>query len=400
MAKVKIKFRPSSSADSPGSIVYLVTHNKTVRQLSAGVRLHSYEWDEKHSVTITAPDGQRNTILREIDRIVKRDIKSLTGIICSLDHRGSDYTSDDVVSQFRTLRGEASWFPFMEDIIERLKQLRQIGTACNYRATLGSFRRFREGRDIAVGDIDAIMMEDYQTFLKSAGLAQNSISFYMRIMRAVYNRAVEQGLTADRNPFRTVFTGMEKTRKRAISINDIRRIVQLDLSTLPSLEFSRDIFLFLFYCRGMSFVDAAFLRKTDIRNGILTYRRHKTGQQLYIKMIDRIGNLVDRYSVTDSPFLLPIITTPGDNERRQYETALRQVNKALKTIGKMAEISLSLTTYVCRHSWATIAKTKNVPLSVISDALGHESTATTQIYLDSIDTSVIDQANEIVISGL
>lgn len=148
-----------------------------------------------------------------------------------------------------------------------------------------------------------------------------------------------------------MFTGVEKTRKRAISISDIKRIRDLDLSLKPNLEFARDLFLFLFFCRGMSFIDAAFLKKSDIQSCVLFYRRHKTGQSLHIKVIKQIEEIIDRYSNKDSPYLLPIITRPGEDERRQYETALHRVNKALKTITEMIKLPVTLTTYVTRHKW-------------------------------------------------
>lgn len=207
-------------------------------------------------------------------------------------------------------------------------------------------------------------------------------------------------MTKDRKPFRTVFTGTEKTIKRAISINDIKCIKNLDLSLKPNLEFARDIFLFLFFCRGMSFIDAVFLKKTDIQNGVLTYRRHKTNQVLHIKVIKPIKELIERYSSKDSPYLLPFINYSVSDERKQYETALRRINNTLKIIANMAKLPVTLTTYVSRHTWATIAKSKNVPINVISDALGHDSIVTTQIYLASIDMSVIDRVNELIIKDL
>lgn len=327
-------------------------------------------------------------------------MERLHGIIERLDRRQRGYSTDDVVSEFQRASKENTFFIFMENVIVRLKQLGHTGTANNYRAALGSFKRFRAHEDIPIGAIDHLIMEDYQAYLNAAGLAPNSISFYMRILRAVYNRAVEQELANDRKPFRTVFTGTEKTRKRAISIGDIKRIKDLDLSNRPNLEFARDVFLFLFLCRGMSFIDAAFLRKSDIQNGVLTYRRHKTGQQLQVKIIRQIEELTGRYLTDGLPYLLPIITVPGKDERKQYESALRRVNKSLKTIAEMAELPVTLTTYVTRHTWATIAKSKNVPVNVISDALGHDSVTTTQIYLASIDSSIIDNANEVVVGGL
>ena len=347
-----------------------------------------------------ADSNKRITLVQSITRKLHSDMERLEEIITQFEKESNSYPSDDVVDKFRSIGMSNSFFHFMNNVIERLKQLNHYGTVKNYRAALSSFMRFRNNEDIFMEDIDHIMMEDYQAYLISLGVGYNSISFYMRILRAVYNRAVEQNLVRDCHPFRTVFTGTEKTLKRAVSIRDIKHISTLDLSQNPRLEFSRDLFLFLFYCRGMSFIDAAYLKKKDIQNGVLTYRRHKTGQLLHIKVIRKMAEIIDRYSDKDSPYLLPIITRPGKDERRQYETALRCINKSLKTIAEMVKLPVTLTTYVSRHTWATIAKSKNVPVNVISDALGHDSLATTQIYLGSIDTSVIDKANELIIEDL
>lgn len=400
MATVKLKFRPSMVAGRPGTIVYLITHRRTVRQITTEYKVFSDEWDEKQSRLVIIHKYGRAEIVRTISRRIHRDIERLNSIIDNLDRKSYEYSSDDIISEFRNTGNVKTLFGFMEDIIGRLYQLEHIGTAKNYHVALGSFKRFRGDEDITLEAIDQIMMEDYQEYLKSTGLSSNSISFYMRILRAVYNRAVEQELTKDCKPFRMVFTGTEKTLKRAISINDIKRIKNLDLSLKPNIEFARDIFLFLFFCRGMSFIDAAFLRKTDVRNGVLTYRRHKTNQVLRIKIINPIKELIDRYSDKSSPYLLPIIDCSAADERKQYETALRRINNTLKIIADMVKLPVTLTTYVSRHSWATIAKSKNVPVNIISDALGHESIATTQIYLASIDASVIDRVNELIIKEL
>lgn len=397
---VKVKFRPSTVKNRPGTIVYLVTHHRIARQITTGYKVFPCEWDEEQSKPIAAGNDGRAAIVQSITRKLRSDMERLSAIIERFESQSRNYSSDDVVEEFRRTGGENTFFIFMENAIERLRQLNHSGTAKNYSAALGSFKRFRGNEDIQMEAIDHILMEDYQAYLKSAGLTPNSISFYMRILRAVYNRAVEQELTIDRNPFRTVFTGVEKTLKRAISISDIKRIRDLDLSLKTNLEFARDLFLFLFLCRGMSFIDAAFLKKSDIRNGVLSYRRHKTGQSLHIKVIKQIEEIINRYSNKDSPYLLPIITCPHCDERRQYETALRRINKSLKIIAGMVKLPIPLTTYVTRHAWATIAKSKNIPVNVISDALGHDSIATTQIYLASIDTSTIDRANELIIKDL
>lgn len=400
MASVKIKFRPSTAKGRPGTIVYFITCHRIVRQITTEYKVFPCEWDEKQSRLVVTPNNERTAIIQLVNQRLERDMDKLNRIIEAFDRSMHDYSSDDIIREFQNTGKEVSFFSFLESVIVRLQQLGHTGTAKNYHAALGSFKRFRNNEDIPIERIDQITMEDYQAYLKSTGLTPNSISFYTRILRAVYNRAVEQELTKDRKPFRTVFTGTEKTLKRAISIGDIRRIRNLDLSLKPGLEFARDIFLFLFFCRGMSFIDAAFLKKPDIQNGILTYRRHKTGQVLHIKIIKPIKGVIDRYSSKDLPYLLPIVTRPNRDERKQYETTLRRINNSLKLIADMVKLPIPLTTYVARHAWATIAKSKNVPINVISDALGHDSIATTQIYLASIDSSVIDKANELIIKDL
>ncbi len=396
MATVKVKFRPSTVKDRLGTIVYLVTHHRVARQITTEYKIYPHEWDERKSTVVATVENR----LRIITQRICWDKERLNEIVGKFEKSGKGYSSDDVVSEFRRTGNDNSFFCFMENVIVRLRQLKHTGTANNYRAALGSFKRFRNHEDIPIGAIDHIVMEDYQAYLHTIRLAPNSVSFYMRILRAVYNRAVEQDLTKDRRPFRTVFTGVEKTAKRAISIRDIRRIRELDLSRKPHLEFARDIFLFLFLCRGMSFIDAVFLKKTDIQNGVLTYRRHKTGQLLRVKIISQIRELIERLSNEDSPYLLSVIGNPRKEERKQYESSLRRVNNALKVIAEMVKLPVALTTYVTRHTWATIAKSKNIPVNVISDALGHDSVVTTQIYLASIDSSIIDDANELVVSGL
>ena len=312
MTTVKVKFRPSTVADRPGSIIIIVTNHRVVRQITTGYKVFPCEWDEKQSRLVSTVENGRMAAIQSITQRLCWDVERLHGIIERLDSRQRGYSTDDVVSEFQRTGKENTFFIFMENVIVRLSQLGHTGTANNYRAALGSFKRFRAHEDIPIGAIDHVIMEDYQAYLNAAGLAPNSTSFYMRILRAVYNRAVEQEPAIDRKPFRR-----------------------------PNLEFARDVFLFLFLCRGMSFIDAAFLRKSDIQNGVLTYRRHKTGQQLQVKIIRQIEELTGRYPTDGLPYLLPIITVPGKDERKQYESALRRVNKSLKTIAEMAELPVT-----------------------------------------------------------
>lgn len=399
MATVKVKFRPSKKKGHAGKIVFIVKHEHRTKHIKTKYRLFPHEWDEKHSIPLADTDNMRQEIKETIQKI-KLDIERLNNIIKDLDNRHYDYPIEEIVDKFQHMDKENKMFKFMDKVISEMKHQKHNGTVHNYIATRNSFRQFRENKDIPLELVDSTLIESYQLYLKARQLTPNTISFYMRVLRAVYNRAVLQELTKDRKPFHSVFTGTEKTLKRAISINDIKRIKKLDLTSRPELEFARDIFIFLFFCRGMSFIDAAFLEKTNIQNQRLTYRRHKTGQLLNIKVINKIEALLGKYERKSTTYLLPIITNQRRDARKQYEAALRRVNNGLKVIGKILQLPIPLTTYVSRHSWATIAKSKNIPIGVISDALGHDSIKTTQIYLDLIDSSTIDKANELITKGL
>ncbi len=399
MASIKVKFRPSVVAGKEGTIYYQIIHNRVIRQIRTDYRIFREEWDENKSCVIINSNS-REAFLRDIRERMARDLKRLNAIIGKLESNGGCFRADDVVCKFLEPADGQSFFRFMEGVIARLKRLGKTRTSETYTVALSSFRRFRKGRDIPTEEIDTDLMEEYEAYLKGYGVSMNTISFYNRILRATYNRAVEKGLTLQCYPFRNVYTGMEKTVKRAISVEAIRRIKKLDLSLKPALDFARDMFLFSFYTRGMSFVDMAYLKKSDLKNGILSYRRKKTGQQLHIRWERCMQEIIEKYPNTATEYLLPMITNPASDGRRQYENALHLINCKLKNVAELADLSVSLTMYVSWHSWASIAKGKNIPLSVISEGMGHDSETTTQIYLASLDTSVIDEANERILKDL
>jgi site-specific recombinase XerD len=397
MTSIKIKFRPSSVDGKEGCIYIQIIHNRVVRQLNTDYRIFASEWDEK-SETVMA-NGDRTNIVNAIKERLAWDMARLKKVISQLETEQSRYTADDVITAFHKLTKEVSLFSFWHNVIAQLKQLGKVRTSETYTATLNSFMAFRDEQDVPLDGVSSDMMLLYEAHLKARGVRMNTISFYMRIFRAVYNRAVEKGLTAQNNPFRHVYTGVDKTVKRAIPIKTIKEMKELDLVMNSALDYARDMFLFSFYTRGMSFVDMAYLKKNDLKNGILTYRRRKTGQELSIKWEKCMAEIIAKYPENKTGFLLPIIKEEG-NDRRQYDNALHLVNYRLKELSTMLKLQRPLTMYVARHSWASAAKAKNVPLSVISKGMGHDSEATTQIYLASLETSVVDKANKMILGLL
>lgn len=397
MTSVKIKFRPSTVEGKEGGIYFQIIHNRVVRQLNTDYKVFAHEWDaDAEYINVS---GERSNTLCGIKEHLEWDTARLEKAIRQLETERRKYTADDVITAFHRMTKEASLFSFMHGVIAQLKLLGKVRTSETYTATLNSFMAFREEQDVPLDGLSSDLMLLYEAYLKARGVRMNTISFYMRNLRAVYNRAVEKGLTPQNNPFRHVYTGVDKTVKRAIPIKAIKALKDLDLSMKPSSDFARDMFLFSFYTRGMSFVDMAYLKKSDLQNGILTYRRRKTGQQLAIKWEKCMEEIVAKYPQNSTIYLLPIIKEQG-NERRQYDNALHLVNYRLKELSKILKLQRPLTMYVARHSWASVAKAKNVPLSVISEGMGHDSEATTQIYLASLETSVVDKANKMILELL
>ena len=324
----------------------------------------------------------------------------MTKIDKHLDAEGLPYTADDVIDEFRRYASEYSLFNFMENLIVKFKLNGKTRTSETYTSALSSFKKFSKDEDIMLDCLTSEVMEAYEAWHKQRGNSPNTISFYTRILRAVYNRAVEEDIIENRNPFRHVYTGVDKTVKRAIPLSHIKKIKALDLSLSPPLDYARDMFLMSFYLRGMSFIDMSFLKKTDLKNGYIVYRRRKTGQQLTIEWTPEMQTIIDKYPDNPTQYLLPIIKTEGINERCAYRNIGYNINHNLKKIAGMVGIKIPLTMYVARHSWASVAKSKGIPLSVISEGMGHDSEATTQIYLASLDTSVVDKANSLILRSL
>ena len=410
MASIKVKFRSSTVADHEGVIYYQIIHERRVRQLLTDYKVFPDEWDENRSMVITSQKSERKSFILSIRERIRWDMERLNKIDRKLNADGMTYTADDVIDEFNRYAHEYSLFNFMESIIAKLKNNGKIRTSETYRSTLSSFKKFlasqaskdgkRNEEDIMLDCITSETMEEYEAWHKNKGVAPNTISFYTRILRAVYNRAVENDIIENRNPFRHVYTGVDKTVKRALPLAVIKKIKTLDLSLTPGLDYARDMFLMSFYLRGMSFIDMAFLRKSDLRNGYITYRRRKTGQQLIIEWTKEMQIILDKYPENKSGYLLPVIRNSGVNERCTYRNTGYNINHNLKRIAEMVDVTIPLTLYVARHSWASAAKAKGIPLSVISEGMGHDSEATTQIYLASLDTAVVDRANSLILKSL
>ena len=264
----------------------------------------------------------------------------------------------------RNKKASVSLVTFMNHIVAQLEQDGRRRTAQHYRAALGSFMRYRGGRDLALGDMDEGLVQSYEAYLKNvAKVCLNTSSFYLRVLRATYNRAAGRGLAIKgQPPFRNVYTGVARTRKRAIPAESVGLIRHPDTAKAltPGQELARDTFLMCFYLRGISFIDLAHLRKSDLRDGYLHYTRSKTGQRLSVRWEREMQEIVDKYQAqtASSPYLLPFLASravhgkPKDRAReeaRLYHNAEARIAYHLKKLGARLGIKGRLTIYVARH---------------------------------------------------
>ena len=396
MATVKVKLRPSTVPGKAGTIYYQLTHLRQVKQITTKIHLHPQDWDS-NKAQIIFTDSTSYLLQCKIDR----DLDRLKKIIYKIDAECANYTVNEIIEKFYQTTADYSITDFFTQQIQKLKNDNRRGTARNYSKTLKSLKAFMKNTDSTFNIVTEQFVESYNTFLIQRGVVRNTISFYMRIFRSVYNKAVTQKIIEQTFPFKNVYTGVDRTRKRAVTETVISQLLSIDLKKSKALQFARDLFIFSFYARGMAFVDIVYLKKSNIQNGYITYVRHKTGQELTIRIETRLQNIINQYEKKDSLYLFPILNTEDENKAySQYEIALNYYNRQLKRLSKLLEPNINLSSYTPRHTWATTARNKNVPLSIISAGMGHSSEKTTLIYLTKIDNSIIDEVNKAIIDSI
>lgn len=396
MATIKVKLRPSSVVGRAGTIYYQVTHRGATQQLTTNIRLRPDEWDAMKEQVITSV-AHRSIIQNRIDS----DIALLKRIVKDLENNGTTYSVGDIIKRYKSPECHVSVLDFMRNQIRLMRNANRLGTALNYEKTMKNFAEFLGEVNLPFSAMTEQLIADYNAFLIQRGMVRNSISFYMRIMRAVYNKAVRQKLVEQSHPFTEVYTGIDCTRKRAVSESVISQLYKLKLTEGTPLALARDIFMFSYCTRGMTFVDIAYLKKENIYNGVICYARRKTGQLLSVRIEPFVQKIVERYSSALSPYVFPILTSTDPKQAyEEYQTALNNHNRLLKRLSKMLSGGCKLTSYTSRHSWATAARNHNVPISVISAGMGHTSEQTTRIYLTMLENSVIDDANQGLIMSL
>ena len=396
ITSVKVKFRASRVSGKAGTIYYQLTHLRRTRCITTGIRLMPGEWDASAQRAVSPEPGRVPVWQCRIEC----DVDRLHRIIRDLGREGRPYTVDEVADRFCAQSCGVGVTAFMREQIAQLTADNRLGTARNYTRTLRSFSVFLGGGELPFAAFTERLVEEDNAYLLRRGVVRNTVSFYMRILRSVYNR---RRLAEPASPFGGVYTGVDRTRKRAIDERLIARLKSLDLPVSGALPLARDLFVFSYCMRGMAFVDMAFLRKKDMRDGAIHYVRRKTGQRMTVHLEPCMREIIGRYAprTRDTPYLFPVLTAEDPARAyAQYQVALNYYNRLLKKLASLLGLDSGLSSYTSRHSWATAARNHNVPLPVISAGMGHTSERTTQIYLSALETSVIDSANRKILASL
>lgn len=398
---VKVKFRPSSLKMKEGSIIFQVIHDNAIRHIPSGYKIYPTEWNGSLSC-IVIPESADHDRKAYLTKLIKDITEGLTGFekaFSSLRQLGKSYTVDQIVELHSKPAAIYHFLAFGRWLVSDIKLASKRRTIETYQSALNSFERFlKETNHGFMDEMNSELVSEYENWLKKNGICLNSTSFYMRNLRAIYNQAVTKGILEQQEPFNAVYTGTKETVRYAVPLETIRKIRDLDLSHDPGLDFARDIFMFSFYTRGMSFVDIANLKKENLENGFLTYHPREASKILSIKWEKPMQDIVAKYAKHKTSFLLPLINEPVKDNRKQYISALHYINKKLKEIGRMLKLNTPLRTNIARHAWALTAKNMNIP--VICEALGQNSENTTLSYLATIETSQSDKANKNILASL
>ena len=382
------------------ALVIQIIHRRVKRVIYTPYKLKESEFDVTSQRALYT-DGVRYTRkqIKEINEFVVQKRDEVEKIIEWCASQNKNFTVIDVVSKYQLDQNDKYLVSFLQRYIAKRENQGKLGTAKAFRSTLSSLKKYIDGRVVEFADINHQFIRGYEEFLAGRQVKQNTISFYERNLRTIYYLAQDSGIdVGNGTTFRKIRIRMTKTIKRALKREVIEKIAHINLSDKPELDKARDLFMFSFYTRGMSFVDIIYLKDKDIVDGVIYYRRSKTTQQLEVAVTEPLQALIDKYA-NDSIYVLPFINQyGGDTLYKQYQSAYGACYRNLNRLRKLLKLPTPLTTYVARHSWATIAKEQGTLTSIISEGLGHSSENTTTIYLKGFDRSVIDSVNEKIVS--
>lgn len=384
--------------DNTFPVILRLSHFRKTTSIRLGQSVQLIYWDER-SEKIKKTFSDARTVRRLNNKFLKAKVHANDTIDKLYEKDQLNYLSIIQLKNKITKKVTVnSFFSFSESIIEDLNKVERYGNANSYYAVNCILKKFNNNNDLKFNEVNYELLKKFEQFHYSRGNSTNGLAVYMKTIRAIYNKAIKAGIVSkEAYPFTNYRIKTTPTEKRALDINSIKAIMLLQLDEDNHLFHYRNFFLSSYMLYGVSFIDMAFLRLENIVDKRIKFYRSKTSKPYDIKITPQLKQILDFYvkGKNKSDFIFPIITR--DTYELQYKDVLwarKRYNQGLKEIAKKCNIEQRLTSYVSRHSFATQAMLQKVPLLAISAMLGHNRLTTTQIYLKSLPSEVLDDYNE------
>ena len=379
-------------ANNESPLMLRITKDRKRKYSSIGLSLNPVYWDfEKNKPRRNCPNRLY------IERLIADKIEAYRTKMIELQAENKEFTATTLHEQMFDRNSKPTVDEVFQTQIKNLKQTGRMGYALSHQEVYNSLIKFNKHLNIYFSDIDTIWLKRYETWLREQNFSENTIGRRFRTLRTVYNIAIEEKyVKAEHYPFKSYKVSKlhQTTAKRAINKADIMRIIEYH-STDFYTQFAVDLFTFSYFTGGINFVDIAYLKSDNIVDGRLIYTRRKTHKLIKLPLQSKAQEIIKRYQQNGTHFLFPILSEFHKSLQQQsnrVHKVISKVNERLKVVGKELGIPINLTTYVARHSFATVLKREGVSTSIICESLGHSSEKITQIYLDSFENSQIDEA--------
>lgn len=393
--------RPKKDGTCP--IILRLSHKRKTTSIATGYCVPPKSWDADNRKIRSSYNGYTN-LTRINTFLIKKQTDGLS-VITKLEESKEivGLSINELKAKILGHSSKMTFFTYTSKLIEDFIAVDRIGNARSYANVLREIKKFKNDVDFPFEELTYQFLKDLEKSYLSRGLAENGLAVYMRTIRAICNNAIKDGYVAKEHyPFENYVIRTKPTRKRAIRFQDVKRLIDLELEPTDNLFLARNIFLISFYLMGAPFIDLAFLKIENIKSGRIQYTRKKTGKQFDIKITEQLEGLLKYYieGKSKSEFLLPIIKRNGlADQYKDIQWAQNRYNKKLKKLADLAGIEEHLTSYVSRHSFASLANNKEIPLTAISSMLGHQNIKTTQTYLAELSQDKIDGYNADILKG-
>lgn len=390
------KYKPLKNNEYP--LKLRITKDRTRRYINLGVSILASDWDFlKNRPKPNCPNRDY------IDKLISTTISDYREKVLELRSENKEFTATTLIEKSSESQKPMTVSEVFNYYISALKDEKRTGYAASVQLVYRSLLRFNTHLDLYFSQIDILWLKRYELWLRSSNKSENTIGIRFRTLRAIYNLALTlEVVKAEFYPFKKfkISKFHQRTASRAISKAEVHSIINYDTCDKGFYSgLAIDLFTFSYYMAGINFVDMAYLTLANIVDNRLIYKRRKTGKLIKIPLLPEVSLIIEKYKGIDPSYIFPIFSCEHLTEQQRVNRVhkvISKVNLALRLIGEELKLPIKLTTYVARHSYATVLKKEGISTSLISESLGHSSERVTQYYLDSFgDDQMIEALNKL-----